>query len=295
MSFEEFKNELLLKIRQEITRRHSDKIWGLVMEEEGDQYSIFLAMNPRPSAHPLSLNQLYAHYLEHPVSMESLASDAVDFLSNETKKEEKSEFEKMKDKIYFQLINAEKNQEHLKEIPHRKFLDLEIIYRAIISRNEETITASLIDNEMMERFGITEEDLYKAAVKNMPKLFPSKFSITRIPAGANKFSTTRMPAGAVDKRCPFAAIIRSEYGVEGSTMLLYPNELSRIADTLQSDLYLIPLSRDEMFAVCSEKDFDFQLAKDMIQGYLASEKSKRFLSDTIYYYSRGTERVYIAE
>lgn len=280
MSFEEFKNKLILRVRQEITRRNSDKIWGLVMEQEGDQCSIFLATDQRSAVHPLSIHQLYSYFLTHPTSMESLALYAVEFLLQETRKEGRSEFEKMKDKIYCKLINAERNREHLDKVPHRKFLDLAIVYRVLVSSNEETITASLIDNEVMEHFDVTEEELYEIAIQNTPRLFPSKFSIT-------KMSANTMEDASV--------IIQSHRGAEGTTAFLYPDELNKVADALGSDLYLIPLSQDEVFAVRAEKDFNFPLVKKVIQHYQDSGRPERFLSNTIYYYSRWTERVYIAE
>ena len=60
------------------------------------------------------------------------------------------------------------------KIPHRKFLDLAIIYRVLIksTKNGEIID-SIVSNDVLERWGdITEEELYNLAFVNTPKLIP---------------------------------------------------------------------------------------------------------------------------
>ena len=48
-----------------------------------------------------------------------------------------SDFEKIKDIIYYKVINYEMNRALLSKIPHFKFLDLAIVFYIIVSKDEE--------------------------------------------------------------------------------------------------------------------------------------------------------------
>lgn len=84
-----------------------------------------------------------------------------------------TEFDKIKDRIYFNLVNNDKNKDFLKGVPHRKFLDLAIIYRVLLVNSHECgIADAIVQNEILKQWGdITEEELYKLAMKNTPKMF----------------------------------------------------------------------------------------------------------------------------
>lgn len=83
-------------------------------------------------------------------------------------------FSDAENKIVLMLINTEQNKKMLEEIPHREFLDLSIIYRYVLSIREEGIQSVLINNSHAEYLGMTEEQLYEAAIRNTRQIFPTE-------------------------------------------------------------------------------------------------------------------------
>lgn len=79
---------------------------------------------------------------------------------------------KMMDNVFFTLINAEQNRELLETVPHREFEDLAIVYRWNIGAGPDGVYTNLINNELAEKEGVTEEELFKAANENTKTLFP---------------------------------------------------------------------------------------------------------------------------
>ena len=79
---------------------------------------------------------------------------------------------KMMDNVFFTLINAEQNRELLETVPHREFEDLAIVYRWNIGAGSDGVYTNLINNELAEKEGVTEEELFKAANENTKNLFP---------------------------------------------------------------------------------------------------------------------------
>lgn len=85
-----------------------------------------------------------------------------------------SDFSEVSSNIYYQVINYEKNKQLLSGCPHRKLLDLAIVYRMSITVNDddESIGSVLIKNELaFNVWHTTEDELYSIAVENTPLLF----------------------------------------------------------------------------------------------------------------------------
>ena len=79
---------------------------------------------------------------------------------------------RLKDNVFFTLINAEQNKELLKTVPHRKFEDLAIVYRWNIGSDSSGMYTNLVDSRLAKKEGLTENDLYNAARKNTKELLP---------------------------------------------------------------------------------------------------------------------------
>lgn len=82
------------------------------------------------------------------------------------------DFDSAKDNIVFQVINTLQNEDMLKDMPHREFQDLSIIYRWVVKVDEKGIQSSVIRNSLAERLGMNEEQLFKCAVENTRRIFP---------------------------------------------------------------------------------------------------------------------------
>lgn len=83
-----------------------------------------------------------------------------------------SDFSKVKDKIYYKLVNYEMNRQALKTMPHFKFLDMAIVFFVSIMGNEKEQGTIAIQNAYVEKWGISKEELRRTAIKNTWKEYP---------------------------------------------------------------------------------------------------------------------------
>ena len=81
------------------------------------------------------------------------------------------DFGEVADKIFFTVVNRDKNEELLKEIPHRELLDLAVVYKIHVNMIEGSTGSIQIKNEFLKMWGVQEEALYQLAMKNTEKLF----------------------------------------------------------------------------------------------------------------------------
>lgn len=78
------------------------------------------------------------------------------------------EWDTVRGNIYAKLVNAGKNEEMLDAVPHRMFLDLMVVYYAVVGEFENYATGTvLINNKHMEEWGKEEDSLYRQAMENM--------------------------------------------------------------------------------------------------------------------------------
>lgn len=78
------------------------------------------------------------------------------------------------DHVEYQLVNAERNAEKLKDIPGKKIADLVAIYRVVVSAGEDGAMSYVLTKAILDRSGISFEELDEAAKKNTEK---SGFSV----------------------------------------------------------------------------------------------------------------------
>lgn len=81
-------------------------------------------------------------------------------------------YDSVKQRVVYKLVNTEKNKELLEDIPHIEFLDLSIVFQCMISQEEFGTASILVHNVHMKLWDVTKEDLYRAAEENTQKLMP---------------------------------------------------------------------------------------------------------------------------
>lgn len=172
--------------------------------------------------------------------------------------------------IFFCVVNTEKNQEMLKDLPHREFLDLSFIYRSNLGEGiDKQRMTTLITYEKMELLGMTEEDLWENANANLGKLC---------------FVSIADMFGGEEKTLFHA--ITSEDRLFGAVFGFLPDRMKNLADRLELDkFYILPSSIHEVIVLYV---YDPEL-KDIVMEVNRSSavRSDEFLSDNVYCYHDG--------
>ena len=209
--------------------------------------------------------------------------------------EKLNDVEWVKNHMIMQFINTERNQELLKTLPHREFLDLSIIYRIIFEAPMEGMS-SIIKNKMAKNYNLSEEDLYQIAYENTrkisePILLPS--SRVYFEMFINEHDEipdellSLLKQQDVNEKEMYVMTNKSKcYAAAG---ILYDDILSELADKFESDLYVMPSSIHDMMVVSAKEYYDTEILFDMVKS--ANEESvalEEQLSNQVYHYSRET-------
>lgn len=203
------------------------------------------------------------------------------------------------DRIFFQLINTEKNKEMLKDIPHREIEDLSVVYRVLSGSDDYSMGSFIVTNSMAKSLALNEEQLYAKAYENTREIMKPTIR------GMEEMLAMIMKARGMDEdqvdlmlnMYPTESgiyVLTNNCGAMGATSMLYTDLLDKIADKVNDDLMILPSSLHEVLAIRASGASPEDL-RDMVCTINATEVDvSDLLSDNVYYYDREARTLTIA-
>ena len=226
----------------------------------------------------------------------------------EMMKNENLDMDRLKDRVVATLVNTTQNEDYLKRIPHREFLDLSIMYRCVISADENGLGSAVITNDMASKMGMNEEQLYEAAMNNTPKLLPVSIKpmeeiICEILMGETMNSEDGISreeamemldeVGGETKEMKMYVMTNSEK-INGASEIMFPENLEKLSSKFDSDIYIIPSSIHEIIAVSVDGKDVNELQKMVNEVNMNELSLEERLSNEVYHYDRNKKELTIA-
>ena len=221
-------------------------------------------------------------------------------------------FEKIKDKIYFRLVNLEQNRKMMKSIPYIPFLDLAITFHCLVEKKKGLIGSLHISNELMKEWQIEKADLLKLAMKNTPHLFPAsirtmdevidgllKKDIEELVTYYRRDEVPLETAREAEQCCVELMkhlkrnrkngmyVISNTSGINGAAALLYENLLKSFSELCHSDFFILPSSIHEILLIPCSSGFSEEELKEMVHEVNQTQVPiEDILSNEVYIYHR---------
>ena len=201
-------------------------------------------------------------------------------------------YDRVKSRVVFKLVNFNRNQKLLEQIPHYRFLDLAIIFCCLLETSPSGSATILIHNHHLQFWNITKDDLYALAQENTPQLL--KYDFRNMTEILTEFlSATEENSVPEDGCCPLGMyVLTNQYKLNGAACILYPKLLKHIADRLKGDLFILPSSIHEVLIVPAPGQSTLEELTLMVQEVNATQLApEEILSDHVYCFSRETGRL----
>lgn len=175
------------------------------------------------------------------------------------------------DRVILMLINRKGNEDLLKKIPHRDFLDLTVIYRVVLSSDEDSIMSYILTDAILESWEMTEEEIYQRALVQTDSILP-----------ANDTAENNI------------VIFTNASGVNGDSAFLMHRRLERAAEWFGGDFYIVPSSINELIGIpvngASENAVRQAVIHSVDNGIV---EPSEWLSYSLYRYEKDKGRVII--
>ncbi|MST74094.1 hypothetical protein FYJ75_03455 [Roseburia sp. MUC/MUC-530-WT-4D] len=185
----------------------------------------------------------------------------------------------IKENLYLEAVNSERNKIFLDSVPKIELLDLSFICRINISRliqNGCTGNRSIIiDNRLLNIMGLSVNELFDYA-KNCD------------------LNTYRAIPLNEDKKVP-TYLIRNKTGIYGGAAIASMDVLRGLSDFLKSNLYILPQSIHELLIMPADEEDKIPImtfAKALASGIPCSDD---FLSDHLYLYNKVEKKIRVVD
>lgn len=292
MSYEEFEKEIVENIEGRLSEEQNAVVKP-VFKNNGLVLHGLVISNSRCNISPTIYLDYYYERLKNGYEIDELADMIMKqydkfALDDDFDITIFTDFEKCKSNISYKLINYEKNIELLRDIPHIVYLDLAIVFYCLLDDGRLETSSILIKNIHMEHWGIDVNELFDIASKNTPKLLESEIkNLSEIIRGIVQAKGAEMdfPVEYEDESPMY--VLTNKLKLYGACCILYKHLLEEFADSVNTDLYIIPSSVHEVLLIPKRKEYDAEYLSELCKEVNATELSpEEVLSDHIYYYSR---------
>ncbi|MBO6308221.1 MAG: hypothetical protein J6N70_05155 [Oribacterium sp.] len=289
MNFEEFKEKIkedlgsaleAQDIKADISEHHVEKLNSsydaLSVTPEGSNIGVNANLSSMFDA--IENGQDYSEVLE--MSVNKIAEGIKNAPNVDV--QDLTNYEVMKNKLSMDVVSADRNAEMLSHIPHEKIEDMAVVYRLVLDTKDSGNGTILVTNNLMDQFGVTQEQLHEDAMINAPEIRPSE--IKGMSEMLSEMMGVDMDPGmdSLDDKM-FVATVPDK--IHGAGVIAYPNFFEDAAEKIGGDYFVLPSSIHEVLLV---KDNGEMTAKDleaMVREVNATQVSpEEQLTDNVYHY-----------
>ena len=288
MDINKFLTEVEEKLKEKMNREIKIKTQKVRKNNNVIYYGLIIQKPEQNIAPTIYLNGFYDMYLRG-MDME----DVVQCIMDTYKKGEVNEsinmdffcnFEEVKDRIAYRLINAERNKELLEQIPHILFMDLAICFYYAFYQEELGEGMILIHNSHMEMWGTNHKELMKLAEENTGRMLPPSFVSMK----------TLLREIFEESTDPGLYVLTNEKKCQGAAVLLYPHVLEEASEKLGGSFFVLPSSIHEVILFKESGHENTKGLKEMIKEANDTQvATEEILSDYPYYYDAERKKLTI--
>ena len=189
----------------------------------------------------------------------------------------------VKKSLFVKLINTERNEALIEKCISKEFLDLSAVVRVVLKMDKEGMSSMALSKKDAEILGMTEEEIYAAALANTLRLFPPK--LMNLGRYVEMSIGAKLPLGE-DEVTTY--ILTNQKEVDGAFYLMSRELVGNIAEMLEDDLYILPSSVNEVLFVRASEVRDGvdglkAMVRDVNETIVAE---KEILSYSVYHYDK---------
>lgn len=194
-------------------------------------------------------------------------------------------FALVEDKIFYKLINYEKNQELLKDVPHFRWHDLAVVFYYQIEGRAFGMASITIHDSHLGMWGLTAEEVYRTARRNMEQKKPGILEPIQK-------ALRNMGEPEVDERLVPLYVLTNRERMFGASAMLYSWKIKELADRLQTNLLILPSSTHEVLLLPDEGEQNYTFYRQMVrEANRMQVDPEEILSFNLYLYNMKKQEI----
>lgn len=180
MNNEEFKNEFVEALKENLSERDNDVDVKVSTVEKMNQSYEAITITPEGSNIGMNMNlEVFAEAYESGVPFDEIVEQVTNKVEAHLADmptfdvQSLTDYEQMKDKLAMEVVAADRNADLLAKVPHQEMEDMAVVYRFVMESDENGRASILVSNDLLDKMGVTPEQLHADALENAPELRPA--------------------------------------------------------------------------------------------------------------------------
>ena len=300
MEYLDFCEKVKLKLQELVEEGTTVRIQKVLKNNNVVRYAAIITERNSRISPSIYLENFYSDYIngrsladvcDEVLHMHNTHKDGVTFNF-----EDYFNYEYVKNKLYVKAINKDKNEEFLKGVPYKEFLDLALVCYISLDEEEHGQATITVNNRNLEMWNVTKDHLFETAYINSYENMPPKLEkMTTVMRGLLKEKTGAMSDEEAEKQIDNVIDMIEENGdniiyvltnsikLNGSHYVTDEEYLIDFANKIDSDLYILPSSIHEVLIIPMSCGFKKEELIKMVRDINSTELSQgEVLSDNVY-------------
>lgn len=296
MEYNEFLEEIMRYIKKQVDSQTRVSVTPVLKNNQKQTYSLTILKNGENMSPAIAMKPYYEAYCRG-TTLEQAADQILRFYQQHHKNgrfdlSSYTDFEKVRDKIVCKLVSYEKNQYILSRVPHRKFLNLAIVYYYKLEDPIIGKASILIQNAHIELWNIDQESLGKLADENTLRLLPYEFM-------AIEELVTQITGKQIcdpDPNLMKLYVLTNTEQYYGAVNMTFPSVLEAVYQKLEDDFYILPSSIHECMILKAEADVMPEILQKIVEEINEEcVDDAEVLGTSVYRYNGREKKVEIAK
>lgn len=295
MTYFQFIHEVEVKVREEIEGNISVYIHSAVKNNGTRRHGLTLVEKGINIFPTIYLEEYYQQF-KNGSSVDNIAGDILRLYGEVRFRrcfegEFLKDFQKIRGKIVYRLLNREANRELLEETPYEEYLDLAVVYYVLLEVNSYGMASLMIRDEHLKMWDVTREEIACEAHRNTRRLLPYEFRT--MGQLLEELSVIEGDEGEEkDDGKDIMYVLSNRIRSYGAASILYESQLDGIGAFLEENYYVLPCSVHEVIVV-PESAAPGREALDLLVREVNETQvdEEERLSDHAYYYDRQVRRL----
>lgn len=186
-----------------------------------------------------------------------------------------TDYNEAKSHLFIRVSSLEENKDLVDKVPHMIKEDLLITYHIVAELGDDGMASSMVNNQMMENFHVTEQQLHNDALESSKNILPASIS-TMFDTIKPMIMKEMMKSGMTREEAEMAAnqmsneaenpmmIVTNDRTVSGAGVIFYPNVMETISERLGSDFFILPSSVHETIVLPDNGAYTFEDLREMV-------------------------------
>ena len=304
MNNEEFKNEFVEALKEKLSERGNDVDVKVSTVEKMNQSYEAITITPEGSNIGMNMNlEVFAEAYESGVPFDEIVEQVTNKVEAHLADmptfdvQALTDYEQMKDKLAMEVVAADRNADLLAKVPHQEMEDMAVVYRFVMESDENGRASILVSNDLLDKMGVTPEQLHADALENAPELRPavikgmSEVMMDMMGEDAHEmFGIDEFPQDEM----MYVATVPDK--ISGAGVIAYQEFMDQAAEKLGGDFYILPSSIHEVLLVKDDGAVNFNDLKSMVEDVNATQVApEEKLTDSVYHYDSKEHIFELAE